>query len=87
MSDLDAKLEIFDRHANEAVDEIIGWLIQNRDDLIAVARGRHVIGHHLFGDSNFLEWDDGRLRAEQAEELADAIVYGSRLIHRRSQQE
>lgn len=84
MTDLDAKLEIFDRHAHEAVDEIIDWLTNHRDDLIALARGRHVEGHYRYGNRNFLEWDDGRLHAEEAQELADAIVYESRRIHRRT---
>lgn len=80
---LGAKLEIFDRHAHEAVHEIIAWLTEHEDDLVALARGRHVWGHYRYGDANFLEWDDGQLHAGQAEELADAIVYGSRRIHRR----
>lgn len=77
---LDAKLELFDRHADQAVDDLIAWLTEHRADLIAVARGRHVWGHYRYGDANFLEYDAQRLRAEQAEELADAIVYGSRRI-------
>lgn len=84
MDDLDAKLAIFDRHAGEAVDELIEWLTRHRGDLIALARGRHVSGHYRYGDANFLEWSDGDLDAETAEELADAIVYRSRRIYRRT---
>lgn len=83
-STLDAKLSVFDEHAEEAVDELITWLRDHRGDLIALARGRHVEGHYRYGDSNFLEWGDGELLAQTAQELADAIVYGSRTIHRRS---
>jgi hypothetical protein len=77
---LDAKLEAFDWNAEQAVDEIIDWLTRHRGDLIAVARGRHVTGHYLYADRNFAEWDTDRLRKEAAEELADAIVYLTRII-------
>lgn len=78
---LDAKLEIFDGHADEAVDDLIGWLMQHRGDLIAVARGRHILGHHRFEDKGLFEFDIAGLRAEACEEVADAIVYLSRMIH------
>lgn len=78
---LDAKLAVFDEHAERAVDELLDWIGRNRGDLVAVARGRHVLGHYLYEDANFLEWDARRIRAEAAEEIADAIVYLSRLIH------
>jgi hypothetical protein len=81
--DLDAKLDVFDRYAHQAVAELIGWLTEHPEDLIALARGRHIDGHYRYGDGNFLEYDDGRLRAETAEEIADAIVYRSRQIKRR----
>lgn len=78
---LNAKLEMFDRYAEAAVDDLIGWLMQHRGDLIAVARGRHVLGHYLYENRNFAEYDIARLRTETAEELADAIVYTSRKLH------
>lgn len=78
---LDAKLATFDQHAEAAVDDLIGWLIQHRGDLIAVARGRHVLGHLLYEDRNFAEYGASRLRAETAEELADAICYTARRLH------
>lgn len=84
MTPLDAKLALFDLHADQAVDEIIEWLQTSRSDLVALARGRHVEGHYRYGDGNFLEWDDGELRAQWAQEVADAIVYGSRLCARRA---
>lgn len=77
---LDAKLELFDEHADEAVDRLIDWLTNHRRDVIAVARGRHVTGHHLYGNANFAEWGPNRLRKETLEELADGVVYTSREI-------
>lgn len=79
---LDAKLAIFDAHSDGAITALIDWLIDHADDLIALARGRHVEGHYRYGDSNFLEWSDGELRAQTAQELADAIVYESRALYR-----
>lgn len=81
---LDTKLDLFDQHAEQAVDELIEWLKAGRADLIAVARGRHITGHLLYEDANFAEYTSSRLRKEIAEELADGIVYGSRLIHLRT---
>lgn len=78
---LDAKLEIFDKHATAAVDEIIEWLTCHRGDLIAVARGRHVEGHYRFGDVGLFEHGKQALLAEAAQELADAIVYLARRQH------
>lgn len=77
---LDAKLATFDEYAEEAVDDLIRWLSENRSDLVAVARGRHVLGHYLYGNRNFAEWDRDRLLAETAEELGDAIVYTTRRL-------
>lgn len=76
--DLDAKLTIFDEYADVAVDSLIEWLSKHKEDLIVLARGRHVEGHYRYGNKNFLEWDDGELLANTAQELADAIVYQSR---------
>jgi hypothetical protein len=81
VTSLDAKLESFDRHASEAVDDLIGWLMQHRDDLIAVARGRHVTGHYRYGDKGLFEHDIDGLKAEAAEELGDAIVYKARELY------
>jgi hemerythrin len=81
---IDAKLERHEQYAAQAVAELVAWLQDHPQDLIAVARGRHVTGHLLYGDRNYAEWDRDRLRKEIAEELADAINYGVRLIHLRS---
>lgn len=80
--ELTAKLEVFDEFADEAVRNLVVWLLASRRELVALARGRHVDGHYRYGDRNFLEWDDGELRAETAQELADAIVYETRALAR-----
>lgn len=82
---IDAKLRIFDRHARQAVAELIEWLQQHPNDLIAVARGRHVTGHYRFRDRGLFEHDLDGLRGETAEEIADAIVYTARHIHLRTE--
>ena len=76
--DLDSKLVLFDAFALGAVDDIIVWLTDHPEDLIAVARGRHVVGHYRFQEEGLFEYDEKHLLAEMAEELADAIVYGAR---------
>lgn len=78
--DLDTKLATFDEHARDAAGFVVKWLAEHSDDFIAVARGRHVTGHLLFGNANFAEWDENRLRKEICEEISDAIVYATRLI-------
>lgn len=80
--DLDAKLAIFDREAANAAWFLMKWITRHQEDLVALARGRHVEGHYRYGDRNFLEWDDAELTAQAAQEIADAIVYISRLLHR-----
>lgn len=72
---LDAKLRIHEEWAPTAVRYLIDWLRDHPDDLIALARGRHVWGHYRYGDRNYAEYDQDRLVAEAAEELADAINY------------
>ena len=79
--DLDAKLDVFDANAKTAVRFLIDWLRDNPDDLIALARGRHVEGHYRYGERGLFEYDDAHLLAESAQELADAIVYISRRLH------
>lgn len=76
------KLDVFDRHADEAVDHIKLWLETNRTELLTVARARHITGHYVHGDGNFMEWTSGRMRSEAAQEIADAIVYVAQLLHR-----
>ena len=87
MTDLDAKLGVFDEYAEETVDELIDWLTNHGDDLVAMARGRHVEGHYRFGERGLFEYDVNHLKAEMAQELADAIVYGARRRHLLEDQE
>lgn len=75
---LDYKLALFDKYADDAIDDLIRWLTDEREYLKTIARGRHAWGHYRYGDEQMYEYDAGQLRAEQAEELADAIVYGAR---------
>ena len=81
MSDLDAKLEVFDLHAGAAVGEIIAWLADHEAELVALARGRHVEGHYRYEDKGLFEHSHQELRAEAAQEIADAIVYLARRRH------
>lgn len=77
---LDSKLEAFDRFAPRALEFLIVWMGQHPDDLIAVARGRHITGHYRFQDAGLFEHDRAGLVAEAAEEIADAIVYLARKL-------
>jgi hypothetical protein len=79
--ELDAKLKVFDRHAEDAVGALIQWLRDHGDDLIAVARGRHVEGHYRYAEQGLFEHDAQALLAEASQELGDAIVYMSRRAH------
>lgn len=78
--DLRAKLDVFDKNSREAACYVVSWLAEHSDDLIAVARGRHVMGHYRFQERGLFEYDVDGLLAEAAEELADAIVYIARRI-------
>jgi hypothetical protein len=81
---LAAKLDVFDEFADQAVRDLVVWLLASRRELVALARGRHIDGHYRYGDRNLTEWDDDVLRAETAQELADAIVYQSRALARQA---
>lgn len=48
---LETKLATFDAHSARAVRELIDWLVDRGDEVIAVARGRHVHGHYLYADA------------------------------------
>lgn len=72
---LEEKLAAFDAEARAAYTAVVTYLLENRDDLIALARARHVEGHDRYGDGNLFEWDDERLAVERDEELADSVVY------------
>lgn len=79
--ELGAKLELFDKHAAAALDEIRDWLDNHPDELLVIARGRHVEGHYRFGDKGLFEYGHMELKAEASQELADAIVYLARRRH------
>lgn len=79
---LGAKLKQHAEWASSAVEMIIAWLQTHPEELITLARGRHVYGHYRYGDRNFAEYDQDRLIAEAAEEIADCINYLALYLHR-----
>lgn len=79
---LDKKLDAFDTHASDAVDELIAWLQRDRAALIALAKGRHVEGHYRYADKLMYEYSTDELRAEASQELGDAINYISLFLQR-----
>jgi hypothetical protein len=82
-STLIAKLANFDAHAVDAVFDLVQLLLDEKERLIALARERHIWGHHTYGDGNFREWSDARLNAERDQEVADWIVYRTEELRRR----
>ena len=77
---LDAKLKRYDEFSQAAVDYLVSWLQEYPEELIAVARGRHIMGHLRWGDKNWGEYSEDDLLAETGEELGDAIVYIARML-------
>ena len=73
-----SKLAEWDANADAALGELLDWIVKNRDELLAVARGRHVWGHFRYADRNYYEYDADRLVSETAEEIGDAINYFTR---------
>jgi hypothetical protein len=73
-----SKLAEWDDNADFAFDELLTWIQKNRDELLTVARGRHVWGHFRYQDRNYYEYDEDRLTSETAEEIGDAINYFTR---------
>ena len=80
MRALDSKLRDFDSQADAAVTWLIAFLDEYRAELVHLARGRLVLGHFRFRDRLLYEYSRDELTAETAEELADAIVYISRML-------
>ena len=74
---LRAKLYDVDRHQEKTRTFLHSFLADHWDELVTLAKGRLVTGHFVWGDKNFKEWDANRLLKECAEELADAINYGT----------
>ena len=79
---LNAKLKQHEIWAPKAVAYISEWLATYSEELIAMARGRHVWGHYMYGDRNYAEYNQDRLIAEGAEEGADWINYMSLWLKR-----
>lgn len=77
---LAAKLRHHDTYAQGAIDYLIEWLQQYPEELLAIARGRYVIGHIRWGDSNWASLSTDDLVAEASEELADGIAYIARKL-------
>ena len=77
---LERKLADFDRHADAAVGFLLAFIEEYREPLIHQARGRQVRGHFEFEDKFLYEYSKSRLLAETSEEVADAIVYISRML-------
>jgi hypothetical protein len=81
---LEAKLAMFDAEADAVCSALFSSMHQDqREELLALARMRHIAGHGLYGDRELFEWDDERLERERNEELADAIIYTTVLRRRR----
>jgi hypothetical protein len=76
------KVAVIDRHANEIKKMLLFWIDDGWDEVMMIARSRHVLGHYEYGDSNLFEWSDGKVRAAILEELADAVVYQAWLLER-----
>lgn len=77
---LEEKLALFDKYAGRALEDVVDMLHGEKEQLVSFARGRHIWGHHRYGDRNFLEWDDGQMQAAIREELADAVVYQAKVL-------
>ena len=80
------KAAVIDRHARAVKSEILSRVTSDElwAEVLAVARGRHILGHYEYGDTNLFEWSDGKVRAAIIEELADAVVYQAWLEERNS---
>ena len=77
---LPSKLAIHRDISPDALDWLLEFMQDEREALLALSAGRHAWGHFRYGDSLMYEYDAPRLRAEIAEELADAINYAARLL-------
>ena len=80
------KAAVIDKHADAVWPVLVGWLSRKAtfEEILAVARARHILGHYEYGDTNLFEWSDGKVRAAIIEELADAVVYQAWLEERAS---
>lgn len=88
------KAAVIDKHAEKIrahLAHMVGgcpghtFVTASWQEILQVARARHILGHYEYGDSNLFEWSDGKVRAAIIEELADAVVYQAWLEERASQ--
>lgn len=82
MTDLDTKLRDLDEYRLAAVHFLIDWLREDMHPLASMARGRHVEGSYRYGDKLMYEYTQNELKAEAAQELADAVNYIALLLSR-----
>ncbi len=78
--DLDGKLADWDRHADIAVTVLLDFIHENREYLVAQARGRLIEGHWRYRDKLMYELSRDQLLAETSQEIADAINYLARRL-------
>jgi hypothetical protein len=79
------KAAVIDKHAENVRESLVGILVRGStywQEVLQVARARHILGHYEYGDTNLFEWSDGKVRAAIIEELADAVVYQAWLEER-----
>lgn len=55
----------------------LAFVESHRDEVLTLARARHITGHFVYGDTRMYEYDRGRLVKEILEEAADAVVYSA----------
>lgn len=81
------KAAVIDKWAYDVREMLAGFFEPGPvefEEVLAVARARHVLGSYEYGDTNLFEWSDGKVRAAILEELADAVVYQAWLLERTS---
>ena len=71
-----------DPYRLQAIGYMREWLLADQDLIAAMARGRHAEGHFRYGDSVMYEYDQRALKAEAAQELADAVNYLALMLSR-----
>jgi hypothetical protein len=77
---LGAKLDEFDRRADDAFDWLVAFLEAHRDEIITVARARRITGHHVHGQDGMYDYTRGLLTKEVVEECSDALNYSVRRL-------
>lgn len=72
---LEDKLSAFDAEVEEAFTSYVTGILKRKAEIVALARRRHVWGHHEYGDGLLFELDPAELAGERDQESADGIVY------------